>query len=268
MAKKHSKSNSKKPTVIVVCQAKGGVSKSVTSNAIGSGLNRRGKRVLMVDTDPQANLTISFISDPDDSVPTLYNVFKGEKSIRDVRINVREGLDIIPGDFDLCSADMEFFGRIGSLNILSRALKDVTEDYDYVVIDTPPNMGCLTLNALSAGDFAVVPLSVDSFSFKSIRLIDRTLTSLKENDHEIKVAGILITKYSGRTNIDKILEKNVQDSAALLDTTVFEHRIRQGVAIREAQLLKQDIFEYAPSSGVAKDYDGFIDELLERIGDK
>ena len=256
-----------KPVVLVISNAKGGVAKSTTASAVSAGFNRLGKRVLMIDADPQTNLSISFIPDSEE-VPTLYNVFKGEKSIKDVQINIRDGLDLVPGDFDLCGADMEFFGKIGSLNILSRAIKDVESDYDYVVIDTPPNLGCLTLNSLTAGDYTVVPLSMDSFALKSIRLLSDTLNSLKENGHEIKVAGVLLTKYSGRTNIDKILEKNVQDSADLLGTTVFQHRIRQGVAVREAQLLKQDIFSYAPASNVAMDYDGFIHELLERIGER
>ena len=252
--------------IISVSNIKGGVCKTTTASTLAAGLNRRGNSVLMIDSDPQTNLTMCVTQEPGDDTPTLYTLYASGAAVQDIRMPVRSGLDLVPGDFNLCSADMEFLGRVGSLRMLSKSLKRVSADYDYIIIDTPPNLGFLSLNAFMASDCIITPMSADSFSLKAIRLLRQTLDEVSEEaGRDIPVAGILLTKFSGRTNLAKVLEDSIAQAAALLHTSVFETRIRQAVVVPESQVAKMDLFEYAPKASVTQDYDAFIEELLGRI---
>ncbi len=252
--------------VISLANVKGGVGKSTASGVLASGLNLRGYKVLMVDNDPQTNLSMSFLAEQADDIPSLYHVYSEGMSVDRVKIPVREGLDIIPGDFGLCNADMQFL-KAGRLKILQKALKKMEAEYDFVIIDCSPHLGVLSLNAFLASDYIVVPMQVDSFSLKGSRILKQVLDDVADEiEKEIPVAGVLITKYSNRTNVSRLLEKSVNDAAELLGTTVFQSRIRQAIKINECQIAKTDLFEYAPKASVTEDYRKFIDELLERIG--
>lgn len=254
--------------VITVSNIKGGVAKTTTAATLAAGLNKRGLRVLLIDSDPQMNLTLSFIEEPEGDYQSLYTVYDEKADLRSIRLTIREGLDIIPGDFELCSADMEFFKRAGALKSLSHALKKVEEDYDYVVIDTPPNLGFLSLNAFISSNYIITPMSADSFSLKAVTLLKQTLDEVSEDiGHEIPVAGILMTRYSDRTNVAKALEESIVIAADLLNTRIFKNRVRQATVVQESQIAKTDLFSYAPKSSVAADYDGFISEFLESIGE-
>lgn len=251
---------------ISISNIKGGVAKTTTAATIAAGLHRRGKKVLMIDSDPQTNLTMCFTKEPDEGEPSLYNIYSEKSSISEIKIEIKQGLDLIAGDFCLCSADMEFLGKIGSLKMLLKAIRSCEENYDYIIIDTPPNLGFLSLNAFMASDYIITPMAADSFSLKAIRLLKKTINEIiDEAGKTIPVAGILLTRYSDRTNVAKILEQNVKAAANLLDTTVFDSRIRQAIVIQESQLAKMDLFEYAPKAPVTQDYEKFIDELIKRI---
>ena len=251
-----------------IINIKGGVAKTTTAATLAAGLHKRGKKILTIDADPQTNLTMCFTREPEDEDPSLYSVFAAEETIDNIKIEIKPGLDLVVGDFSLCSADMEFLGRVGSLKILNKAIKESKGNYDFVIIDTPPNLGFLSLNAFMASDYIVTPMATDSFSLKAVRLLKRTIDDVVEDiGRNIPVIGILLTKYTGRTNVSKILESNVQASANLLDTTLFNSRIRQATVVQESQLVKMDLFDYAPKAPVTNDYDAFIDELLERINE-
>lgn len=252
--------------VLSISNIKGGVSKTTTAATLSAGLNRRGNKVLMIDSDPQMNLTMCYLKEPEEGTPSLYSIYENNASITDVKTQIREGLDIVPGDFELCSADLEFFKKPGSLKMLSKAIKALKGSYDYVIIDTPPNLGFLSLNAFMISDSIITPMAADSFSLRAVRLLKRTLEDVAdESDKTIPVAGILLTRYSDRTNVSKLLEESVKSAAELLNTTVFKSRIRQAIVVQESQIAKMDLYEYAPKSPVTGDYDSFIDELLERI---
>lgn len=250
---------------ISISNIKGGVGKSSTAAVLGSGLAGKGYRVLMVDSDPQTNLTMCFLPEQADDALSLYHIYAEGKRIDDVKIAVKDRLDLVIGDFALCNSDMQFL-KAGRLKMLDKALKNLEEGYDFVVIDTPPNLGVLSLNTFIASDYIIVPMAADSFSLKGVRLLKQALDDVEEElDRRIKVAGILLTKYNSRTNISKLLEKSLHSAAELLDTKVFESRIRQAVVVQESQLAKEDLFSYASKASVTEDYLHFIDELLERI---
>lgn len=253
--------------VICVSNVKGGVGKTTTAAVLSAGLAARGLRVIMADSDPQANLTMCFMPEPPDGTPTLYHVYAERKALDEVKIPVSENLDIVPGDFSLCNADMQFL-KAGRLGMLKKALqKGLGSSYDFMVIDTPPNLGILSLNAFLASSHVIVPTSADSFSMKGIRLLKQALDEVaEETEKDISVAGLLLTKYTDRTNVARLLEKSVNAAAGLLGTEVFKSRIRQATVLQESQVAKASLFDYAPKAPVAADYQAFIDELLERIG--
>lgn len=251
--------------VISVANIKGGVGKTSVC-AILSGLAEKGYRILLIDSDPQTNLTMCFLQEQQDEMPSLYHVYNAGRSIDDVKISVKDGIDLVPGDFSLCNADMQFL-MAGRLKMLQRAIRSIDSEYDFVIIDTPPNLGILSLNAFIASNYVIVPMNADSFSLKGIRLLKQTLDDVAEEiEKELPVAGILLTRYTSRTNVSRLLESSINSAAELLNTKVFKNRIRQAVVMQESQIAKQDIFTYAPNAPVADDYRGFVDELLQRIG--
>lgn len=252
--------------VISVSNIKGGVAKTTTAATLAAGLNKRGYKVLMIDSDPQMNLTMCFTQEPEDGTPSLYTLYDKGASIEEIKVQIKEGLDLVLGDFELCSADMEFFKKAGSLKLLSKAIKALETNYDYIILDTPPNLGFLSLNAFMISDCIVTPMAADSFSLRAVRLLKRTLEEVAEEaEKEIPVAGILLTRYTDRTIVAKLLEDSVVKAANLLNTTTFNSRIRQATVVQESQIAKMDLFEYAPKAPVTNDYDEFINELLERI---
>lgn len=252
--------------ILSISNIKGGVAKTTTAATLAAGLHRRGKRVLMIDSDPQTNLSMCFTDEPQEGDPSLYGIYSSGAKIDDIKIEIKPGLDLIAGDFSLCSADMEFLGKVGSLKLLGKAIKESKGNYDYIIIDTPPNLGFLSLNAFMTSNYIVTPMAADSFSLKAIRLLKKTIDEVSEDvGKNIPVAGILLTRYTDRTNVAKVLEENVNAAAKLLNTTVFDSRVRQATVVQESQLVKMDLFEYAPKAPVTHDYEAFINELLERI---
>jgi len=250
--------------VISISNVKGGVGKTTTAAVLSAGLNAKGYKVLMIDSDPQTNLTMCFMQEPPDETPSLYHVYAEGKSLDEVKTTIKPGLELVIGDFELCNADMQFL-KAGRLKMLSKAFNNLKKGYDFVVIDTPPNLGILSLNAFLVSDYIVVPMAADSFSLKGIRLLKQTLDEVQEETEKgISIVGLLLTKYSDRTNVAKLLENSIQAAAELLNTKVFNSRIRQATVLQESQIAKIDLLEYAPKAPVSADYWAFIDELLER----
>lgn len=251
--------------IISVSNVKGGVGKTSTAAILSAGLTQRGNNVLMIDSDPQTNLTMCFLPEPPDGTPSIYHVYADGKSLDEVKTSIKENLDLIIGDFELCNADMQFL-KAGRLKMLRKAIKSIKSDYDFIVIDTPPNLGILSLNAFLVSDYIIVPMAADSFSLKGVRLLKQTLDEVtEETEKAVSVTGLLLTKYTNRTNVSKLLEKSINSAAELLDTKVFNSRIRQATVLQESQVAKVDLLEYAPKAPVTLDYQAFIDEFLERI---
>lgn len=251
--------------VISISNIKGGVGKSSTAATLAAMVAKKGHRVLMIDSDPQTNLTMCFLPEQPDETSSLYHIYAEGKAIDEVKIGIKQGLDLVIGDFALCNADMQFL-KAGRLKLLEKALKNLEEKYDFVIIDTPPNLGVLSLNAFIASDYIIVPMDAASFSLKGVRLLKQALDDVADEiGRVIPVAGILLTKYNGRTNVSKLLEKSLHSAAELLDTKVFDSRIRQAVVVQESQLAKEDLLSYAPKAAVTDDYMRFVDEFLERV---
>ena len=248
--------------IYVFANQKGGVAKTTTAHTTGTGLHRAGFRVLLVDCDPQGNL--SDLCGAGDADITLYDVLKGNadtaEAVRPVP-GYPDGLDIIPGGLMLAAADMEFTTP-GREYLLREALSTVRGEYDFIVIDTPPALGILTVNALTAADILAIPSAPDRFSLKGLKQLSGTIATIKKYcNPSLQIAGVLLTRTEENTNADKVMYESIQTGAEYMGTAVFKTRIRKGVAIREAQIIESDIFREAAGAGVTADYIAFIKEL-------
>lgn len=253
--------------IISLANQKGGVAKTTTSSALASGLTNRGKKVLAIDLDPQSNFSFASGADILSFDKTIYDVFKGEATLESIITQTPLGYDLIPGGLNLAGSDMEFT-QLGREKMLSKSLAKVKENYDYIIIDTPPTLGILTANALIASDLLIVPMAADVYSIQGLSQLIGFIDNVHENGNpDLEIAGLLITKFNGRQNISRALMEQIEEAATQLGTKVFANHIRESVTIREAALLQSDIFKEAPRSNATIDYNSFIDEFLGGMKD-
>lgn len=248
---------------ITCCLEKGGSAKTTTTHAIGAGLARLGNRVLFVDLDPQGNLTQTMLGEEVDI--TSADVIAEEIGITEAIKKVSDEIDILPANRTNAKLERKIGDEIGREHKLKEAL-DELEDYDYVVIDTPPALGLLTINALSASDWVVIPAQTDVFALDGIESLGKTIQTVQQySNPTLKIAGVLLTRYNKRTNLSKLAGARAEELAEEIGTKVFDAKIREGIAVREAQAVGEDLFSYAPRSNPAKDYQQFIEELTTTI---
>jgi len=244
--------------VIAVTNHKGGVGKTTSTINIGAGLAKLGKRVLLIDLDPQANLSQSLgIKDP---TATIYGAIRGEHPLQPV--NVLKRLDVVPSTLDLSGAEIELSSETGREYILRELLDTVKGSYDYVIIDSPPSLGLLTVNALTSADEILIPLQAQYLALqglsKLLEIVDKIQKRLNKG---LRIGGVFITQYDSR----KILNRNVVETIeSHFKETVFKTRIRDNVALAEAPTQGQDIFRYNPTSYGALDYLALCKEIAKQ----
>lgn len=244
--------------IIAIVNRKGGVGKTATAQALGAGLLKKKKKVLFVDLDSQTNLTYGLgVQDPD---PTAYEVLTGETKAADAIIQTPQG-DILPASEDLAGADT-IIKETGKEYRLKEALEGLK--YDYIIIDTPAQLGTLTVNALTAAHGVIIPVQADIYSLQGIGQINDTINTVKKYCNPgLTIRGILITRYNGRAVISRDMQSNLAEMAEQMQTKLFSVPVRECISIKEAQTMQQDIFTYAPRSNAAKDYEAFIKEFAK-----
>lgn len=244
---------------IIALSRKGGTTKTTTCYAIGAGLRKQGKRVLFVDLDGQANLTIS--TGANENELNTYDILCNGANILDAIQQTEQG-DIIAGN-ELLHVSEKYLDGAEDTFILSKALENVKKQYDYCVIDTPAALGMVTLNCIVAANKIIVPVQAELFSAQGIGRIASTLETVKEQcGVSRKIDGLLITRLDMRTNISKSMSNDLLEIAKANNTKVYKAVIRECSAIKEAALMQQSIFDYAPRSNGANDYRDFITEFL------
>jgi chromosome partitioning protein len=248
-----------KETISIINQ-KGGVGKSTTAHALGAGLAAKKFRVLFVDLDAQGNLSYSLALNNES--PTSCEVLRGETPISEAIQSTPVG-DAVAASPALSGMDMTLT-QTGKEYRLKEALEGVRDHYDYIIVDTPPALGVLTINALTACTGVVIPAQADIFSLQGIGQLSTTIETVKKYcNPALVIKGILLTRFNPRSIISRDIAEMTADTAKQLNTRVYKTTIRESVAIREAQAEKQDIFRYAPNSNPAADYRAFVKEFLK-----
>lgn len=245
--------------IIAVINQKGGVGKSTTALAMGAGLFQRGYKTLTIDLDAQGNTSFTLRVDP--RQPTILELLTKEARIQDAIQHTAQG-DAIAFSPALAGADGIII-EIGKEYRLAEALQPVMDSYDYAIIDTPPALGVLTVNALTACSSVLIPAQTDVYSIQGIQQLHNTIQTVKRYcNPSLAIKGILLTRYNPRAILNRELGEIIEWTAKQLETIVFQTAIRENIAIREAQASQQDIYTYAPKSNAALDYAALVDEFL------
>ena len=242
---------------IVIANHKGGVGKTTSSINISAGIAKKGKNVLIIDTDPQSNLTESFgIFDP---VKDLYLSFsKGEPL---PIINVKKNLSIVPNSLNFSGIELEIAGRMPREIILKELMAGLDKTYDYCIIDCPPSLGLITLNALVAADEVYIPMEAEFLAYRGIDSIVGIINLVKKHFNPgLMIKGVFFTKY----NEQRVLTKEIKNQIkGYFGDNLMKTAIRVNVALAEAQSSGKDIFEYDPNSNGAKDYMSLVNEIIK-----
>ena len=251
--------------VIAVANQKGGVSKSTTSQAAAEILNAGGRKTLLVDLDPQSNLSFAAGAKLENT-QTIYNVMKGEVKAENILQKTSSG-DILPSNILLSGADIEFTAT-GREYMLKESINDIKRKYEYVIIDCPPALSILTINAFAASDFIVIPSLADVFSMQGMSQLNTTVQSVRRYcSPNLKIAGILLTKFTQRNTISQNIKKTLSSITDQMNTKLFNTCIRNSVVLQEAQLQQKSLLEYASGSNAMEDYINFVSELEEIINE-
>jgi len=251
-------------TIAVIAQ-KGGVGKSTTAYAIGVGLAKyHAARVLFVDTDAQGNLSRTMEADRSGTTGAdILEAMTGRATLSASIQRTPHG-DIVAASPALSGADREpTLSKVGREYRLRRALETVAGAYDYCIIDTPPALSIVTVNALTAADKAVIPAQADDYSLDAIESLTETIKTVQAYcNPSLQVDGILLTRYNGRAVISREIAEMIEQASGALDTRLYETRIRECTAVKEAQAVREDIYSYAPRCNAAKDYRALVDEMI------
>jgi chromosome partitioning protein len=247
-----------KAKVIAFANQKGGVAKTTTTLNLAAAFAEEGHRVLCIDMDPQGNLTMSQGIDPEALELSMFDVLVHDRPIRDVIRHCE--IDVAVASIDLAGAEIAMSTKIGRERSLVKALRAVQEDYDFICIDTPPSLGLLTVNALTAADNVIVPVQCEYLSMRGLLQLQNTLEMIRENlNPDVTIAGILPTMVDTRTLHAKeaieILEENFGDQ-------VFCARIRKTVRFAEAPVKGMSVLKYEPNGTAAEAYRQLAREVL------
>lgn len=246
--------------IIAVGNQKGGVGKTTTTAAMAAGLKNRGYHVLVIDLDPQGNLSASVGADSQE-LPTTYDLLKMDAAAGET-IQTLTVFDVIPANIQLSFIEQELTD-LGKEQRLKEVLAPVMNQYDYILIDTLPALGLLTINAFTAANEIIIPTTAGIFAATGIKqLYDTILRVRKYCYNDVKIAGVLLTRFDPRANNNRDMQAVIRKLCEHIETKIFDTYIRTSIAIEEAQARKADIFSYRANSTVAQDYDTFISEYL------
>ena len=244
--------------VISISNHKGGVGKTTSAINIGAGLNKLGKKVLLIDLDPQANLSQSLgLIDQDRNI---YGAIRGEYKLEP--ISILKGLDLIPSTLDLSGAEIELSGEAGREYILRELIDPLRGSYDFIIIDSPPSLGLLTINSFTASDEILIPLQAQYLALQGLAKLMEVVDKIQKRlNKDLKLGGVIVTQYDNR----KVLNRDVVSTIEThFKDEVFKTKIRDNIALAEAPTQGVDIFRYNPKSYGAEDYLSLCREILEK----
>ncbi len=250
--------------IIALCNQKGGVGKTTTTISLGAALAEYGRRVLVVDFDPQGAASVGFGVNPNELDRTIYNaMMERSTSLRDVlRPTDVEGLDLVPANIDLSAAEVQLVGEVARESVLSRALREVVDDYDVILVDCQPSLGLLTVNALTAAHGVVIPLECEFFALRGVALLVETIEKVRDRlNPRLEVDGILATMFDSRTLHAREVVQRVYEA---FGDTLFHTVIARTVKFPDASVAAEPITVYAPTHAGATAYRQLARELVAR----
>lgn len=246
---------------IAVINQKGGVGKSTTALAIGAGLILKGYRILFIDLDAQGNLTYTLGATTEGY--NVLEVLQKPEAAKEKIQHTQQG-DIIASSPSLAGADT-VITQTGKEYRLKEALSTIAREYDYCIVDTPPALGILTINALTACTGVIIPSQADIYSLQGISQLNSTIETVKKYcNPALSIMGIVLTRFNKRSIIRREVAEMLEETAKQLHTKLYKTRIRECTALVEAQATKQSIYKYSPKSNATADYKSLVNEILEK----
>ncbi|MCX7634304.1 MAG: ParA family protein [Syntrophales bacterium] len=246
--------------IIAFCNQKGGVGKTTCTVNVGAGLMREGKRVIPVDLDPQAHLTYALGIPAHDLTKTIYHILKDGTPWQETTVN-REGLMVVPSSLDLAGLDMELAGVPGR-DFLIREMLETVNDFDYILMDCPPSLGLMTLNALTAAREIYIPLQTEFMALKGMGKLTETIETVRKRlNRHLAITGIIATRYDARKKLNRGIVDIIRER---FGDRLFKTIIRENISLAEAPGYGQTIFEYAPHSYGARDFEALAREIMAR----
>lgn len=249
--------------IISIINQKGGVGKTVTAINLSACLADKDKKVLLIDLDPQANATLGLNINPYELEYTIYNILiNPEHNLKGIIQNTSlSNLSIAPSHMNLSGCDVELASELARPYLLRNALKILNSDYDYVIIDCPPSLGVLSLNALLASTDMIIPIEPKFYALAGMDILNRMIVKIKEQlNHQLNLLGVLITMFDPRTNLHSVISEKIHD---YFGPKVFKTIINLNIKLSEAETQKIPVTKYDPSSSGAQNYIKLTEEILE-----
>ncbi len=250
---------------IAIANQKGGVAKTTTAVNLGAGLAMKGRRVLIIDMDPQANATFAILGLKDVKDACIYDLLLNDADFEKVIHNTKQpSLDIVPSHIDLAGAEVELVSHVGGQTRLRTSLNEANDSlsYDYIIIDAPPSLGFLTINTLAAGDEVLIPVSTSVFALNGIAMLEKTISQVRRalNCPNLHVGGVLCTMFDN-TNVARDV---VAETRSHFQDIVYKTVIPKNVKLEEAHSRAESIFTYASDSKGAEAYRELVEEVISR----
>lgn len=245
--------------IISMINHKGGVGKTTSALNVGIGLGINGKKVLLIDSDPQANLTQALgINETETSI---YDSFS--KGIALPIINIKHNIDLVPSSLDFAGIELEMASRMAREKVLTELLEPLKDQYDLCIIDAPPSLGLITMNVMVASNYILIPIIAEYLPFKGIDSIVGIISQVRKHyKPDLKILGTFFTQHKGNRVITRDIEKEL---CKYFGDGVFQSKIRVNVALPESQINGVDVFEYDANSNAAKDYLALIKEIEKKL---
>ena len=249
--------------IIAIANQKGGVGKTTTAINLAACLSVKGKKVLLIDMDPQGNTTSGVGVDKNEVENTIYDLMIGESSIRDCIVeNVFEDMDLIPTNVDLAAAEIELIGVERKEFILKDEIDFVKEKYDFIIIDCPPALSMLTINAMTTANSVIVPIQCEYYALEGLSQLMHTIDLVQQRlNPNLSIEGVVFTMYDVRTNLSNQVVESVKNS---LDTKIYETMIPRNIRLAEAPSYGITINMYDSKSAGAESYRNLAQEIIDR----